>query len=190
MSSPDYFHLPPDPATVPPWPTAIRYGLIGGMVFILYSLIGNLTGIGRPTAGLLPLLLFGLTYFVIYIVLLLVAIKNHRDEDLGGYIDLKRSIILGATVAVIAGVISSLFGFLYMTVIEPDIADTMVAEMEVMFENMGLPEEQYLEELEKMEERLDPVGSLIQGLTWSPIIGGVVSLILGAILKKEPPVLE
>lgn len=176
----------PDPATVAPWPTAIRYGVIGGMVFILYTLIGNLTGIGRPTAGLIPLLFFGLASFAIYILLLVLAIKSHRDDDLGGYIDIKRSMIVGTTVAVIAGVISSLFGYLYMTVIEPDMAATMMSEMETMFENMGLPEEDYEAQLADMEARLDPMSSLTQGLMWAPAIGAVVSLITGATLKREP----
>lgn len=186
MSPIDYSPNHPDPSEVPPWPTAIRYGLIGGLVFIVYSLVGNLTGFGRPSAGMVALMFFGLAYFVIYIGLLTIAIRHHRDEDLGGFIDIKRSVILGTVVAVIAGVISSLFGYLYMTLIEPDMAASILNEMETMFEELGLPEEQYTEQLAQMEARLDPTRALTQGIIGAPIIGAIFSLIIGAIVKKSP----
>ncbi len=185
MSPLDYSPEHPDPSTVSPWPAILRYGLIGGLIFIFYSLIGNITGLGRPNAGLVALMVFGLAYFVIYIGLLVFSIKNHRDEDLGGFIDIKRSIWVGTGVALIAGVISSIFGYIYMTMIEPDMAANMMEEMVEMFENMGLEEEAYEDQLAGMEAKFDPMTALMQGIGYAPIIGLICSVIIGAILKKD-----
>lgn len=178
---PDY-----TPDIVPPWPAGIRYGLLGGLIFIIYSLLGNLTGFGRPSAGIVSIMVFGLAYFVIYFGVLFWGIKGHRDEDLGGYIDLKRSIIIGVVIAVIAGIISAIFNYIYMTMIEPDMAANMVEEMTQMFEDMGVGEEIYEAEIEKIEQQMDPMAALQQGLIGAPLMGLIFSFIIGLILKKQP----
>ena len=176
----------PDPSEVPPWPTAIRYGLIGGLIFIVYGLIGNLTGLGRPTAGLVAVAVFGLLVFVLYIGLLYFAIRKHRDEDLGGYITIGRSVMVGVVVAILAGIISSVFNYLYMTLIEPDMAATIVEEMREMFESLGMDEDMIEEQLADVASRMNPAKQLIQGLIGSGVMGAIFSLIIGAILKKTP----
>ncbi len=186
MSPLDYSSDFPDPSTVSPWPNIIRYGLIGALLFILYFLIGNISGLGRPKAGIAAFLIFNLINFVIYIGLLVFVIKNHRDEDLGGFIDIKRSIWIGTGVAIIAGVLSSIFGYIYMTVIEPDYAANMMAETIEMLESWGMEEEQLEEELAGKEEEFDPTRTTIQGIISTPFIGALCSLIIGATLKKGP----
>ena len=183
MTSSDNPSTYPDPASVSFWPTAIRYGLIGGLIFIVYGILVNLTGFGWPSSGLFQMLLSLLIVIVLYVGLLFFAIRQHRDEDLGGYISLGRSVLVGIVVAVIAGVLSSVFNYLYTTVVDPDLLPRMIAELEEFMEDMGAPEEQ----IEKQIAGMTPTKQLMQNIIYAPIMGGIVSLIIGAIVKKAPP---
>ena len=54
-----------DPSTVSPWPTILRYGLIGGLVLVVYALLGNLLGFTKPSAGFVTLILSGMVVVIL-----------------------------------------------------------------------------------------------------------------------------
>ncbi|MEM1121688.1 MAG: DUF4199 domain-containing protein, partial [Bacteroidota bacterium] len=71
-------------------PTALRYGLIGGGIITVLTLLSGVLGLNTSTAG-------GIASFVlslgIYIWIVYAAIKHHRDEELGGFITMGRAFI-------------------------------------------------------------------------------------------------
>ena len=176
----------PDPTEVSFIPTGVRYGLIGGLILIIYGFLGNTLGFGRPSAGLVALTLFGLSFFIIYIGLLYFTIRKHRDDDLGGYITLGRAVMVGVTAAIVAGVLSTLYNYVYITMIDPAMITEVMEETQVMFEELGLPEDQIDEQMAAMEDRMNPTQQLTSGLLTSAGFGAIVSLIIGAIVKKSP----
>ena len=170
-----------DPSTVPPYPTAIRYGLIGGLISVVYGLIANLTGLTNPTGGMMTLLLASVVGIVIGVGIIVFAIKHHRDNELGGYISFGRAFILGLIVSLISGLISVAFNYIYMNFIDPNFMSEMMEGMEEMLSNFGVPEEQMEQALIDAEKGFGPTRMLM-----NTTIGGVVlALIIGAIMKKN-----
>ena len=186
MTTLDDDRLMVDPSTVSPWPIAVRYGLIGGLVYCIYTLIANMSGLTAGSFGLMASTISGLLMFAIAIALIVMPVKHHRDKDLGGYITIGRIIMIGMVVTAISMLISNVFNYIYMNFIDPGFVDTMMAQME---ETMGslIPEEQLEDTLMRIQEGFEPAAMIKNSLIMTAIFGLVVSGIIGLIMKKDAP---
>ena len=178
----DYGYI--DPSTVSPWQTAIRYGLIGGLISVIWALIGNLTGITLPTNGFMMMMLSALVGLIIYVGIIVYAVRHHRDNELGGYISLGRIVQMGIVISIISGLIGVIFNYVYVTFIDPNFIETMMEGMEEMFANLGMDEDQIEEALAGTEAGFEPLTMIKNGLLYSGILGAVVSLIIGFIMRR------
>ena len=174
-----------DPTDVPIWNTAIRYGLIGGGIMIAYTLISNLLGMNSMSMvnGAIGIVVS----ILIYVFVVRSAIKKHRDEELGGFIKLGRAFALGLVACLVTGLITGLFTYLYFNFIDPGSADVMVESMGEMMEGMGLDEDQVALAMEGVKDGFGFGKSMMNGVMGGGIMGAIVSVITGAIMKKEPP---
>ncbi len=164
--------------------TVIRYGLIGGLLFIIVALIGNLTGLSSPSSmtSVIFNMLIGL---VLFVGLMVVAIRYHRDKELGGYITFGRAFLVGLLVTLIAGTVSNLFNYFYITVIDPEYMANMVRDMQGMYEGFGMSEEQ-IEQAMARVQNMTPGRIMLQGLIGQIVMGSIVAAIVGAIMKRKP----
>ena len=167
--------------------TVLRYGLIGGLVFIVWALIGILTGISSPGGGFAMIGLNMVINLVLYVGLMVVAIRFHRDKELGGYISFGRAFGVAFLTALIAGLLSVVFSFIYMNYIDPEYLNSTVKEMEGMYERLGMNEEQIEAAMEQAAKSLTPSRMLTQGLIGQVIMSGIVGAIVAAIMKKNRP---
>ena len=172
--------------TSPIGPTIIRYGLIGGLIFVVYSLLGNLIGFSRPSAGIASVVLNGLISLAIYIGLLVVAVRHFRDKENGGAITFGKAFMIGLGVALITAIINGLFTFIYVSYIEPDYLETTMRDMESLYESFGLTEDQMEEALKKARESMTPTAILRNSVIYSLVFGSIVSAIVAAIMKRQP----
>ncbi len=171
-----------DPQSVSIWPTALRYGGILGGIAVVLGLIMYLTGLTEPenqqSAGAMGL---GCLSGIITIVGLVLAIKKHRDQDLGGAISLGRAIGVGTATAVISGVISAIWGVIQNNIIAPEI---MEQTREAMIENAQPGQEELMETMANI--MTNPVIGPLATILGSAFLGLILSLIIGAIMKKDP----
>lgn len=166
----------------------IKWGLITGGVYVILQLIGNLLGVGQGTASpmtgfAINVLTFGATFYTIHL-----GIKEARDTELGGYLVMGQAIRKGMKIALVASVIAAIFGIIYMTVIDPDMAETIKAASEAQMDKNNVPEEQ-----REMARKIsgiftNPIVMIPFMIVWIAFWGLIKSLISGAILKREPPV--
>ena len=175
-----------DPSTVSFWPTAIRYGLIGGLISAVYGLVGNMTGLTMPGGSILSMVLMGLVGIGITIGVMVFAIKRHRDDDLGGYITWGRAFVVGLVASVLMSLISTIFNYVYVTFIDPSFLDTMMEGMEEMMSGLGLQDEALEEALEETRKGFEPANMFTKGLLSAAGVGAVISAIVAAIMKKSP----
>ena len=164
--------------------TVIRYGLIGGLLFIIVALIGNMTGLSSPTS-MMSVLFNMLIGLVLFVGLMVVAIRYHRDKDLGGYITFGRAFLVGLLVALISGTVSNLVNYFYITVIDPEYMTNMVRDMQGMYEGLGMSEEQ-IEAAMAQVQNLTPGRIMLQGLIAQIVMGSIVAAIVGAVMKRKP----
>ena len=74
--------ISPVPENVSPWPTILRIGLFGGMIFIVVAMISNLTGFSIPTSigGAIGTMVVSIGLAV---AVCIWAVREHREKDLG-----------------------------------------------------------------------------------------------------------
>lgn len=175
-----------DPASVSPWPIAVRYGLIGGLIYCIYTLIANMSGLSAGSFGLIASSISGLLVFAIAIALIVMPVKHHRDKELGGYITIGRIILIGMVVTVISMFISNIFNYIYMNFIDPSFVENMMIGME---ESMGsmVSEDQLEEILVNIQKGFEPAAMIKNSLIMTGIFGLIVSGIVGLIMKKDAP---
>ena len=176
-----------DPSTVSPWPTILRYGLIGGLVLVVYALLGNLLGFTKPSAGFVTLILSGMVVVILlYAGVMIAAVRNHQANELGGYISFGRAMMVAFMVGLIMAIIGILFNNVYANVIEPDFVTTLLDEAEAMYEEMNMSAEQIQASLAQLEGQYTLNGQII-GLGMGSVFGAIMSLIIAAVMKKNPP---
>jgi hypothetical protein len=185
MTTSDNPNLVIDENNVPFLPTAVRFGLIGGLIFIVYSLLANLTGLSIPN-NLGKVFLNLALVIAITVGVLVYVIRQHRETELGGYVSFKRAFYLSFVTLFIATVISSLFSMVYVAFIDPGFLDSIVSATEEMMTDMGAPAEVIEAQMAEMEEKMTVMGMLKQGLMNGLIGGVIISLIVAAVMKKKP----
>jgi uncharacterized membrane protein (DUF106 family) len=162
----------------------LRQGLIGGLIMIILSLLLNMSGMMEKNmiaAGLLGMLLF-----VVFIGIVIYGIGAFSKKHAEGTFTFGDGFKLGITIALIMGIISVIFGYIYQTFIDPDQMERMASSMLEFLENRGVPEDQIQATIDKMREGSEnPIAQLPRGLMMYLIIGAIASAIGGAIFKKK-----
>jgi ethanolamine transporter EutH len=164
---------------------AIKYGLICGLVYIIFQLISTLTGLQGSSALILSLsfqlVVMLATFYVIYL-----GIKEYRDEANTGVLSLGNGIKLGLMIGLIAGVLVALFGYLYQTVIDPELMERTMEEMRASFEERGFTDEAIDQAMWMTELTKNPLLAASLGILWVAFWGFLKGLVGGAILQKHP----
>jgi len=172
-----------DPADVSFWPTAIRYGGIAGVILIAFGLLMHLTGMtdysgqGGATTWIQNIVTYG-----VWIGGIVMAVKYHRDQELGGFVSFGRAFGLGLVTALIMGIIGALWTYIFFSFIAPEAIDMI---MEAAMENM--PEGQAEATEGMMSAMMSPGAMTIWMIVGSLVGGGIISLIVAAIMKREQP---
>lgn len=165
------------------FPTAVKQGLIIGVIIIILSLVSNLAGL---STNVMASLVLTFLMVVLYAAAAFMAVKSHRDHDLGGTITFGRAFITGLVAALVAGLMTSVFSIVYVQFIDPgSVQDAIDASMEMM-EKFGLDEDQIDAARESaLESATNPLMILINGTGLAFFFGAIGSLISAAVLKQD-----
>ncbi len=188
MALDDNYEQYVDASSVSVMPTALRYGGIGALILIALGLLLEVTGQAEPEAvanggGILnSLVLYGTIIGVV-----VLAIKTHRDTDLGGFISYGRSLGVGTLSALIMGGIAAVWTYVQFAFISPGKLDAIKEiTLENMAETMGGEEEEALEMAQGwIETMFSPSAMAVSTIFTVVFVGFIIALIAGAILKKE-----
>ncbi len=174
-----------DEGSVSFMPTATRYGLIGGAALIVLTLLSYIVFI--PAGGSM-MWAGGMLPFIAYIAMIVMAIRFHRDQELGGYATLGRCIGLGTLTLMIALLLNSIFNYVYTTFIDPEVMNQALDATRGIYESLGMDEDE-VDELMEEAKANQPGAMVTMGMTlfFGAITGLVFSAIIGLIMRKNPP---
>jgi hypothetical protein len=168
---------------------ALKFGFIIGIVNIIIGILAYMVG-----ETLMVKWWFGLLIIVINIALIVYSGSQYRSS-IGGYMNFKTAFSVTFVTFFIAGIIGTIFNILLYQVIDPELpgrlATAAIEQTEQMMTNMGAPADRIDEQMQTIEGRMNDQFSLmgqIKGFGIALIIYVVLSLILGAILKKSEKV--
>lgn len=179
----------PDPKTVSPTPIATRYGLIAGLVLVLVGLGMYLGGfVDMANRGSAANWISNILNFGVMIGAAVMAVRKHRDEDLGGFVTFGRAFKTSFLVILIITIISVVWSYLFFTVVAPELIDTIIeASRTQMAEQRGMSEDQIDQSMNMVSWMFSPLFfSLMAGISML-FFGLIISLIIGGFMKRDAP---
>lgn len=162
---------------------ALKWGLIYGLLSIVVTTV-------MYTFNLLSQQWINTVFSVLLsLAVLFFAYREYRDLN-NGYMSFGQGLGLGMLLFVTGGVLFAGFDVLYKKVIDPGIVDKLLEITEMQYEKSGLSPE-------AIEQAIETARPFIAG-PFAPVIiifsyaltGFICSLIMAAIMKKNPPVFE
>jgi hypothetical protein len=173
---------------------ALNGGLILGLIQVIYSVILyilDIMPIGFKMMGIMLVI-----SLAIYFVVILYTTKSYRNNVLGGYISFGQAFLFGLLVAVFAAILVAIYNYIFYSWIDPEYAGKVVSASKEWTENFmvskGVSESQISDAMDKIDEKgvVTPLKTMRQALVGGAIFGAIVSLITGAIAKKNKDIIE
>ncbi|GAA5031948.1 hypothetical protein GCM10011506_24770 [Marivirga lumbricoides] len=158
---------------------ALQQGLILALIVTIYTLVIQLTGLYQQAWG-------NYLSYLIYLGFIIYIFKKFKDLN-NGFMTLGQSLGLGTLTTLVSGAISSTVYALYIQFVDDSsIKYAMEKQAEEMY-NSGMSTEQ-IEAAEKMSSMFQgPLFLIIAGTIGTVILGFIISLIVGLIMKRNPP---
>ena len=157
----------------------LRYGLITGLVLIVYSLILNMTGmVGNQALG-----------WINYLIILVGIVMAHNAFKKGGdgFMSYGQGLGIGTILSLVGGIMSGVFAFIYMKFIDSSLLQTINDEAMEKMQEKGMNEDQIDQAMKVTSKFMTPTAILLLAIVGSVIIGFIISLIVSAITKKNNP---
>jgi hypothetical protein len=162
--------------------TAVRYGLIVGLICVIYSFILAMTdnSMNRMLSSISYLFIIGG---------MVMAFKYYKEHN-QGFMSYGQGLGLGTLMSLIAGILTSIFMYIYAKFIDTGLMDRAMEMQRVEMENKGMDEAQIDRAMEMASKFSGPEMILIGGTIGFAIIGFIIALIVAAIMKNKRPEFE
>lgn len=159
---------------------ALQFGLLTGLVLIVFTLILFLAGVGDKS----PLHFIS---FVIYIVMLYWGMVNIRDRQLDGTMNYGKAFGIGFWIIFFAAILVGIFTFFYLKYIDTGAIarQLQIAENKILARNPNISDADLNKALGMAKMFATPVMSAISQFIGSIIIGTIFSLIIAIFAKRE-----
>lgn len=158
----------------------INYGILLGIVSVVLGAVLYVTNSYTD-----PHWIFSVIGFLILIVVIALGLKAYKNTN-RGYLTLVDALKIGIGIALIGGVIGSIWTLTLTTVIEPDYTQQVLeAQREKLLENPNMTEEIAEQSIAMMEKFSSPYISIAFSIIGSLFFGFIISLISGLIMQKK-----
>ncbi|MGM9509261.1 DUF4199 domain-containing protein [Larkinella sp. GY13] len=158
---------------------ALKWGLISGVIFMIYTTAINVTGQFSNTA--LPWL-----SLVISVTIIVMAMREYRTLN-SGFMSYGEGVSIGTLVSVISGLISVTYNLIYTSFIDPTIRQQILDNAREQMENRGMPDEQIEQAMEFTEKLQGPGLQFLIGILVAAIFGALISLVAAAFIRRNRP---
>jgi len=165
---------------------ATTYGVIWGLLSIALSVITYVTDNYLERPWWITVLSTAITIGVI-----VYGLKAYKQEN-EGFLSVAESLKIGLAISLIAGIIATIYGYIFMTVIEPDFANQMLeaAREQMITQNPDMGQEQIDLAMGITEKMMEPWIMTAMGMIFTLFFGFIVSLIAGLVMKQNRPELQ
>jgi hypothetical protein len=171
--------------------TAVTYGALTGLVSIVIGLLSYLAGFSDPSKqqgamGWINLLIS----YAVMIGGLVLAVRKHRDQELGGFITFGRAFGAGFLTMLVLALITAVWTYIFFNFIATDMLD-LIKETSInsMVEKQGMSIEQAEAAMDNpiSKSMMNPAMFTVFAFFGIAVIGTIFALIVAAIMKKTPP---
>ncbi|RTQ47923.1 DUF4199 domain-containing protein [Hymenobacter gummosus] len=162
----------------------LRYGLIIGVVTIIYSFILMLTNM-EQNAGM------GFVTFIILIGGIVLAHRYYKQHN-GGFMSYGQGLGIATITGAVIGLLSGIFRYVYVTFIDPQYQENAMNAMRAKFEEAGNMSDEQIDQAMQMTQRFTPSGpmGILIAVLGTAFFAFLLSLIISAITKRNRPEFE
>lgn len=160
----------------------LQYGVIAGIIMIIYGMILQLTGMAMEQS------LSYLNYLFLGVVIFLAHKKYKETGD--GFLSYGQGLGLGFWVSLSGGVLAMVFSYVYMKFIDSSVMDQAMEKARYDMEEQGMSDAQIDQAMSMTEKFMTPEMIFVFGIIGILFFGFILSLIISAITKKADPQLE
>ena len=170
------------------WNNVKKWALISALVGVVFQLIQQLTGV--MSKGGMVIALYSVVSIGAGVAIYVMALREHREQELGGFMTFKRAFYLTFMIGIVSATVVLVFNFIYMNYINQGAVEAQLDITRGMMEKFGMPEDQLDAAIEKERTNLASPMSIVKGLLGMAVFSAILSLIMGAIMKKERPTFQ
>ena len=163
--------------------SAVRFGIMNGVVAVFWTMLMYVTGLNRTDAGQT------INYIAIIFpfIFMFYAIKEYRLHKGHGFISFGQGFKEAFKVGLVGGMIGVIFMFFYMKVIDPGYMDFLLQKQALSWEESGMSQEQIDEMMERSASMQTPLMFTIWGIVGMLFMSAVFATIMAGVLKKPNP---
>lgn len=162
---------------------ALKYGLIYSGINILWSLLLYVTEFNRSdNANIFQFLTLGFA-----VVCIVMAVNEFKRTEGNGFITFGNAFRSSLVISLIGGITGAAFMVLFVEVIDPSFKDFILQKQMDQMAEMGMSEDAVEQAIENAARYQTPFWMFTWGVMGSLLMGVIISLIMGAILKKPDP---
>jgi hypothetical protein len=160
----------------------LRYGLLVGLVSIIFSFILFVTQLDQSGVRWLGL--------IISIAGMVLAHNAYKQAN-GGFMDYSEGLGIGAFMSVVSGVLSTAFSFVYMKFVDPDYMGRVMETTRAKMEAKGNMTDEQIDQAMRMALKFSTGGWMVLfGVLGSLLFGFLIALVVSAITKNSKPEFE
>lgn len=167
------------------WGIVKKWGLISALIGIVFQLIQQVTGVMSQSGTIIAL--YTVVSIGVSVAIYVMALREHREQELGGFMSFKRAFYLAFMIGMASTIVVLVFNYIYMNFINPGAMEAQLEMTRSMMEKFGMPEDQLDAAIEKQRASLASPMSMLTGLLGAGVVVAILSLIMGAVMKKERP---
>jgi len=174
--------------TTSPAKAAIPYGIIFGIIMIVEFVLMQVWKPDPNKMGWVGIVTNLLNFLVLPALLITLACNNYKNKINGGYISFSECLKSGVSVTVLAGFMYAVFYFIYYLIF-PEFIDETLEQIKIITvkQNPNMTAEQLKLSLSIIEKTMQPYIAGPISIVMYAFIGLIISLIVGAAVKKENP---
>lgn len=155
----------------------LKYGVIGGVVAVVVSLIYFLAGMAEHWSG-------GLVAFVVMIGTMITAQVSYKRSEQPP-VDYGEALGVGVVTVLYFAVIGAIYSVIYLTVIDPGIVERSMATAAEQLSQAGMTEEQIEAQLATARMMSGPAVAPLMSVVGNVIIGTLIGLITSIFMRKR-----
>lgn len=167
--------------------SAVPYGVAFGAIMILEFVISYALGLNAQEDAWVGILINLLNFLVLPFIFIILACNNFKNKLNGGFISFGQCIKAGVVVSIIAALLFSVVtAIIYMIV--PSIKEDILEQTKTaMAESPGMTSEALEMGMNVTETMMQPYIAIPVTILMYAFVGLIISLIVGAIVKKDNP---
>ena len=162
---------------------ALNYGILFALAGIAFAVVLYVTNnhIDRPWWA-------SVLNFLIAVAFIVYGLKAYKKDN-GGFMSLGQALKVGVAISLVASLVSAIYSYLFMTVIEPDFISQVMefTEAQMYEQNPNLTADQAEVALSFTEKIMSPGIMIPITIIAGVFFGFIISLVAGLIMKRSRP---